>query len=57
MGGVVVVGSFNVDHVWTSERLPQPGETLTGRYASGPGGKDIFLLNPDEGAKPGMRVH
>lgn len=25
--------------------------------ASGPGGKDIFLLNPDEGAKPGMRVH
>ena len=25
--------------------------------ASGPGGKDIFLLNPDDGAKPGMRVH
>ena len=25
--------------------------------ASGPGGKEIFLLNPDEGAKPGMRVH
>lgn len=25
--------------------------------ASGPGGKDIFLLSPDEGAKPGMRVH
>ena len=24
--------------------------------AAGPGGKDIFLLNPDEGAKPGMRV-
>ena len=24
--------------------------------ASGPGGKDIFLLSPDEGAKPGMRV-
>jgi methionyl-tRNA synthetase len=25
--------------------------------ASGPGGKEIFLLWPDEGAKPGQRVH
>lgn len=25
--------------------------------ASGPGGKDIYLLNPDDGATPGMRVH
>jgi len=24
--------------------------------ASGPGGEDIFLLSPDEGAEPGMRV-
>jgi methionyl-tRNA synthetase len=24
--------------------------------ASGPGGADIFLLSPDEGAEPGMRV-
>ena len=24
--------------------------------AAGPGGKDLFILNPDEGAKPGMRV-
>ena len=24
--------------------------------ASGPGGEEIFLLSPDEGAKPGMRV-
>ena len=24
--------------------------------AAGPGGEDIFLLAPDEGAKPGMRV-
>jgi methionyl-tRNA synthetase len=24
--------------------------------AAGPGGKDIFVLNPDEGALPGMRV-
>ncbi|MFK7766109.1 MAG: methionine--tRNA ligase [Mariniblastus sp.] len=25
--------------------------------ASGPGGAEVFLLNPDEGAKPGQRVH
>ncbi|MDR0870968.1 MAG: methionine--tRNA ligase [Planctomycetaceae bacterium] len=25
--------------------------------AAGPGGADIFLLSPDEGAKPGMRLH
>ncbi|MEZ0472758.1 PfkB family carbohydrate kinase [Luteimonas salinilitoris] len=39
MGSVLVIGSFNVDHVWTSDRLPRPGETLSGRYSSGPGGK------------------
>jgi len=39
MSRVVVVGSFNVDHVWSAERLPAPGETLAGRYSSGPGGK------------------
>ncbi|MFC0677141.1 ribokinase [Lysobacter korlensis] len=36
---VTVVGSFNVDHVWTAAALPRPGETLAGRYHSGPGGK------------------
>ncbi len=25
--------------------------------ASGSGGKDVFLLSPDEGAQPGQRVH
>jgi len=25
--------------------------------AAGPGEKDVFLLSPDEGAKPGQRVH
>jgi len=39
MGQVVVVGSFNVDHVWRCERLPAPGATLAGQYWSGPGGK------------------
>lgn len=24
--------------------------------AAGPGGKDIFILTPDEGAEPGMRI-
>jgi len=36
---VVVVGSFNVDHVWTCPTLPRPGETLSGSYHTGPGGK------------------
>jgi len=36
---VLVVGSFNVDHAWTCDALPRPGETLQGRYATGPGGK------------------
>lgn len=39
MTRVVVVGSFNVDHVWISAALPRAGETLSGRYATGPGGK------------------
>ncbi|TXH68851.1 MAG: ribokinase [Lysobacteraceae bacterium] len=39
MRPVVVIGSFNVDHVWRSETLPRPGETLSGLYAGGPGGK------------------
>ena len=39
MSKVVVVGSFNVDHVWRVPALPQPGATLSGEYASGPGGK------------------
>lgn len=25
--------------------------------AAGPGGPDVFLMSPDEGAKPGMRLH
>ena len=37
--GVVVVGSFNVDHVWTLPSLPRAGETRIGSYRTGPGGK------------------
>src|SRR3954468_8812926 len=37
---VTVVGSINLDLVVRSERLPRPGETLTGaRFARVPGGK------------------
>lgn len=36
---VVVVGSFNVDHVWTLPSLPRAGETRIGSYRTGPGGK------------------
>ncbi|MFT3805732.1 ribokinase [Arenimonas sp.] len=39
MSRVVVVGSFNQDHVWRSERFPQPGETRLGLFSCGPGGK------------------
>ena len=39
MSRIVVVGSFNQDHVWRSERFPQPGETRLGLFSCGPGGK------------------
>lgn len=39
MGRVVVVGSFNVDHVWRVAGLPAAGATLAGEYSIGPGGK------------------
>lgn len=39
MSEVVVVGSFNVDHVWRCEALPVRGQTLAGEYSTGPGGK------------------
>lgn len=38
-GVVLVVGSYNEDHVWTADELPAPGATRLGTYASGPGGK------------------
>jgi len=37
---IVVVGSINIDLVATAERVPLPGETLTGReFATFHGGK------------------
>jgi ribokinase len=40
--GVVVVGSLNLDHVVTVERLPRPGETVVSSgYVLVPGGKGL----------------
>ena len=39
MARVFVAGSFNVDHVWRVATLPTAGATLSGTYATGPGGK------------------
>jgi ribokinase len=39
MADVVVVGSYNHDHVWRTPQFPQPGETRLGTFSSGPGGK------------------
>ena len=36
---VLVIGSYNHDHVWSSDALPVPGATRLGVYANGPGGK------------------
>lgn len=36
---VIVLGSYNQDHVWSADALPSPGETRLGRFATGPGGK------------------
>lgn len=36
---VIVLGSYNQDHVWSAASLPAPGETRMGRFSTGPGGK------------------
>ena len=40
MASIVVLGSFNMDLVVTTDRLPSPGETVLGHgFHQGPGGK------------------
>ena len=37
---IVIVGSFNVDLTSYMQRMPRPGETVSGdRFVTGPGGK------------------
>lgn len=36
---IVVVGSFNQDLTWNCAAFPAPGETIVGRFTTGPGGK------------------
>ena len=36
---ILVVGSFNQDLTWTCAEFPAPGETIVGRFQTGPGGK------------------
>ncbi len=36
---LVVVGSYNQDLVWRTPQFPKAGETCTGLFSSGPGGK------------------
>lgn len=36
---IVVVGSYNQDLVWRTPRFPKAGETRTGLFSQGPGGK------------------
>ncbi len=36
---IVIVGSYNQDLTWYCQNFPQPGETIFGSFATGPGGK------------------
>lgn len=36
---IVVAGSYNQDLVWRTPRFPKAGETRTGHFSQGPGGK------------------
>ena len=40
----------------SGHRVVVDGENLETLLAAGPGGSDLFILGPDEGAEPGMRV-
>lgn len=39
MKEVLIVGSFVQDLTWQTERFPEPGATVVGRFSTGPGGK------------------
>ncbi|CAK0772034.1 methionyl-tRNA synthetase [Gammaproteobacteria bacterium] len=51
-----LVGRFTVMVANLAPRTLRFGVSEGMVLAAGPGGKEIFLLSPDQGAKPGMRV-
>jgi len=51
-----LVGKFTVMVANLAPRKMRFGESQGMVLAAGPGGKDLWLLSPDEGAQPGMRV-
>ncbi len=51
-----LVGKFTVAVANLAPRKMKFGVSEGMVLAAGPGGEDIYLLSPDEGAKPGMRV-
>jgi methionyl-tRNA synthetase len=51
-----LVGKMTVMVANLAPRQMRFGESQGMVLAAGPGGKDLWLLNPDDGAQPGMRV-
>ena len=57
IGGLVVrVGRLVVVVANLEPRKMRFGVSAGMMLAAGPGGQDIFILSPDSGAAPGMRV-
>jgi methionyl-tRNA synthetase len=51
-----LVGRFTVMVANLAPRQMRFGESQGMVLAAGPGGKDLWILTPDQGAEPGMRV-
>jgi methionyl-tRNA synthetase len=51
-----IVGKLTVMVANLAPRQMRFGESQGMVLAAGPGGKDLWILTPDDGAKPGMRV-
>ena len=51
-----LIGKLTVMVANLAPRQMRFGESQGMVLAAGPGGKDLFVLTPDEGAQPGMRV-
>ena len=47
---IVVAGSYNQDLVWRTPRFPKAGETRSGLFSQGPGGKGFNQAMADMSA-------